>query len=158
MQVKIGIISLLIKFKYKIYYSPKIANTIENTFSFIPHVCYFPCHPSIAASKSPSLTTLFSTKMRGRKYSHKNIDIPDPFYLTAITAPLLSAKNLEKTLGWACETLTLIEGFVFSSCRYSKQSVSHLLTVSWSEHFICWFAFVVETKIHYFMLLTSLIW
>ena len=65
MQVKIGIISLLIKFKYKIYYSPKTANSNENTFSFIPHVCYFPCHPSIAASKSLSWTTLFSTKMRG---------------------------------------------------------------------------------------------
>ena len=30
----------------------------------------------------------------------------------------------------ACETLTLTEGFVFSSCRCSKQSVSRLLTLN----------------------------
>ena len=33
---------------------------------FIPHVCYF-YHPSIAASEAGSLTTLFSTKMRGEE-------------------------------------------------------------------------------------------
>ena len=36
----------------------------------------------------------------------------------------------------ACETLTLTKGFVFSSRRCSKQSVSRLLTLNWSEHFI----------------------
>ena len=36
----------------------------------------------------------------------------------------------------ACETLTLTEGFVFSLCRCSKQSVSCLLTLNSSEHFI----------------------
>ena len=36
----------------------------------------------------------------------------------------------------ACETLTLTEGIVFPSCRCSKQSVSRLLTLNWSEHFI----------------------
>ena len=36
----------------------------------------------------------------------------------------------------AWETLTLTEGFVFSTCRCLKQSVSRLLTLNWSEHFI----------------------
>ena len=37
----------------------------------------------------------------------------------------------------ACEeTLTLTKGFVFSSCKCSKQSVSCLLTLTQSEHFI----------------------
>ena len=54
----------------------KLRNSNGNTFSFIPHVCYFSYHPSIAASKARSLTTLFSTKISGRKHSHKNINIP----------------------------------------------------------------------------------
>ena len=37
-----------------------------NTFSFIPYVCYFPCHPSIAASEGV-LTTLLTTQMRGKE-------------------------------------------------------------------------------------------
>ena len=45
-------------------------------------------------------------------------------------------KNRRKTWSRACETVTLTEGFVFSSCRCSKQSVSRLLTVNWSEQFI----------------------
>ena len=40
-----------------------------------------------------------------------------------------------------CETLTMTESFVFSSCRCSKQSVSRLLTLKWSEHFIRWGCF-----------------
>ena len=32
------------------------------------------------------------------------------------------------------DTFTLIEGFVFSSYRYSKQSVYRLITLTWSEH------------------------
>ena len=36
----------------------------------------------------------------------------------------------------ACETLALTEGSVFSSCRCSKQSMSCLLTLNLSEHFI----------------------
>ena len=38
-----------------------------NTSSFIPHVCYFPYHPSIAASENWSLTTLLPTQMRGEE-------------------------------------------------------------------------------------------
>ena len=52
-------------------------------------------------------------------------------------------KNRRKTWGRACETVTLTEGFVFSSCRCSKQSVSRLLTVNWSEHFIRWGCFQI---------------
>ena len=47
----------------------KLANSNGNTFSFIPHVCYFSYHPSIAASEARNLTAPFSTKMRGRKHS-----------------------------------------------------------------------------------------
>ena len=46
----------------------------------------------------------------------------------------------------ACETFTLTESFVFSSCRCSKQSVSCLLTQNWSEHFIRWVCFQVCTE------------
>ena len=52
--------SLLIKVQVKnktIY--QKLANSIGNTFSFIPHVYNF--------SYLPSLTTLFSTKMMGQE-------------------------------------------------------------------------------------------
>ena len=45
----------------------KLANSNGNTFSFMPRVCYFSYHPSTAASKTRSLTTLFSTKMRGEQ-------------------------------------------------------------------------------------------
>ena len=41
-----------------------MANSNGNTFSFIPHLCYFSYHLSIAASEARSLTTLFSTEMR----------------------------------------------------------------------------------------------
>ena len=58
----------------------KLRNSNGNSFSFIPHVCYFSYHPSITASEAQSLTALFSTKMRGRKHSHKNINISVPFY------------------------------------------------------------------------------
>ena len=44
-----------------------MANLNGKTFSFIPHVCYFSCHSSIAASETQSLITLFATKMRGKE-------------------------------------------------------------------------------------------
>ena len=62
--------------KYKIDCLPKIAQLNGITFGFIPHLCYFSYHPSIAASEVRSLITFFFTKMRGRKHSHKNINIP----------------------------------------------------------------------------------
>ena len=42
-------------------------NSNGNTFSFIPHVRHFSYFPWITASEGRSLTTHFSTKMRGRK-------------------------------------------------------------------------------------------
>ena len=42
-------------------------NSNGNTFSFIPHVCYFSYHLSTAAFEGRTLTTLFSTKMRGKE-------------------------------------------------------------------------------------------
>ena len=44
-----------------------MANSIGNTFSFIPHVYYFSYFPSIATSETRSLTTLFSIKTRGEE-------------------------------------------------------------------------------------------
>ena len=44
----------------------KIAKSNGNTFTFIPHVCYFSYHPSIAASETRSLITLFPAKNEGR--------------------------------------------------------------------------------------------
>ena len=67
-----------------------------NTFSFIPHVCYFSYHPSIAASEARNLTPVFSTKMRGSKHCHKNINIPVQFYQHSITPPLHSVKTIIK--------------------------------------------------------------
>ena len=118
-------------------------NSNGNTFSFIPHVYYFSYHPSIAASDTLNLTTLFTTKMRGRKQSHKNINIPVPFYQNSVTPSLPSVKTIRKTLDRACETLTLTWGFAFFSGRCSKESVSRLLTVNWSEHFIQWGCFQI---------------
>ena len=44
-----------------------MANSNGNIFSFIPRVCYFSYHPSIAAYETPSLTTPVSTKIREEK-------------------------------------------------------------------------------------------
>ena len=54
-------------FMYKIDYLQKLRSSNGNTFSFILHVCYYLYLPWIAAAEGRSLTTLFSTKMRGRK-------------------------------------------------------------------------------------------
>ena len=85
---------------------PKLHNSNGNTFSFIPHVCYFSYHPSIAASKAWSLTTLFSTKMRGRKQSHKNINI--------LVFQTCSRNNKTSLLLYACEVIYLINKGVIS--------------------------------------------
>ena len=112
-----------------------------NTFSFIPHVCYFSYLSWIVASKDQSLTTLFPTKMGG---SHKNINTP----------PLCKNHKKPKVDNkiQACKTLTLTEGFVFSLCRGSKQSVSCLLTLNWWNTLVgvVAFKFVVETIIHHY--------
>ena len=57
----------------------------------------------------------------------------------------------------AWETLKFTEGFVFASYRCSKQSVSRLLTLNWSEHFIQWGCFQIccgnnNTSLHLFFL------
>ena len=107
----------------------KLRNSNRNAFRFIPHVCYIPYHPWIAASESWSLRTqehqhacpiLLEFRNSSPPFckNHKNAEVD---------------KKIE-----ACETLTLTESFVFSSCRCSKQSVSRLLTLNWSEHFIGW--------------------
>ena len=91
-----------------------------------------------AASDGWSLTTLFSTKMRGGGEQPQEHQHPCPILLT-FCPPL--CKNQKKPevdkKSQACEeTLTLTKGFVFSSCKCSKQSVSCLLTLTQSEHFI----------------------
>ena len=106
---------------------PKLRNSNGNTFSFITQVCYFSHHPWIAASEGRSLTT--------PEHQH-----PCPILIEFHHSSPPLCKNhkkpeVDKKIQ-ASETLTLTEGFVFSSCRCSKQSVSRLLTLNWSEHFI----------------------
>ena len=107
----------------------KLHNLNGNTFSFIPHVCYFSYHPWIAASEGQSLTA--------QEHQH-----PCPILLEFCHSFPPICKNHEKPEVdkkiQACETLTLTKSFVFSSCRCSKQFVSHILTLNWSEHFIQW--------------------
>ena len=101
-----------------------------NTSSFIPHVCYFSYLPWIAASEGRSSTALLSTTRRSTSLSHS--------IRVTITHPLSSVKTIKKPdvdkKTEACEALTLTEGFLFFSCRSSKQSVSRLLTLNWSEY------------------------
>ena len=101
----------------------------KNTFSFIPHVFYFSYYPWIAASKGQSLKT--------QEHQHR---CPILLEFHHSSPPL--CKNYKKPVVnkkiQACETLTLTKSFVFSSCRCSEQSVSCLLTLNWSEHFIWW--------------------
>ena len=117
----------------------KLRNSNGNSFSFTPHVFYFSYLPWIPASEGRSLTTLFSTKMRGEEIATR----------TSTSSPILLdfrhfsppfCKNHKKAEVdkkiQACETLTLTEGLVFSSCRCSKQSLSRLLSLNCSVHFI----------------------
>ena len=52
--------------------------------------------PILLLPKLMSLTRIFSTKIRRGKYSHKNINIPVPFYQNSVTPPLPSAKTIKK--------------------------------------------------------------
>ena len=98
--------SLLIKVTIDKTDYQKLANSNGNTFSFIPHVCYFSYHPSIAASEARSLTTLFFTKMRGWKHSHKNISIP--------VFQICSRNNKTSLLLYVWEVIYLINKGVIS--------------------------------------------
>ena len=112
----------------------KLRSSIANTFSFIPHVSFFSYHPWIATSECRSLTA--------QEHQH-----PCPIPLEVRHSSPLFCKNHKKSEVdkkiQACETVTRTESFVFSSCRRSKQSVSHLLTLNWSEHFIQWGCFQI---------------
>ena len=105
----------------------KLHNTDGNTFSLIPHVCYFSYQPWIAASEGRCLTL--------QEHPH-----PCPILLEFnLSSPLVCKSHKKPEVDkkiQACETLTLTESFVFYLCRCSKQSVSRLLTLNWSEHSI----------------------
>ena len=108
-----------------------LANSNGNTFNFIPHVCYFSRHPSIAASETRTLTTLFSTKMGERKHSHKNINIS--------VFQICSRNNKTSLLLYACDVIYLINKGVISPYvqeqgrilskfnKYSSSSLSNTL-------------------------------
>ena len=81
-------------------------NCDGNTFSFILHVCYFSYHPSIAGSEARSLTTLFFTKMRGKKHSYKNINI--------LVFQICSRNNKTWLLLYSCKVIYLINKGVIS--------------------------------------------
>ena len=104
----------------------KFRNSNGNTLRLIPHLCYFSYHPWIGASEGWSLPT--------QEHQH-----PCPILLEFRHSSPPLCKNhkkpeVDKKIQ-ACETLTftLTEGFVFSSCKRSKQSASHLLALNWSE-------------------------
>ena len=84
----------------------KFRNSNGNTFSFNPNVFYFSYLPWLAASEGGSLTTLQGGL--GEEIATR-ISTSLSHY---VTVPSLS------------------------SCRCSKHSVSRLLTLNWSEHFI----------------------
>ena len=125
--------SVLIKVKVQNRLFTKNSN--GNIFIFIPHLCYFSYHPWIAASDGRSLST----------QEHEHLC---PILLLEFrhSSPPICKNNkkpeVDKKIP-ACETLTLTENLVFSSCRCSKQSASRLLTLNWSEHFICWGCFQI---------------
>ena len=66
--------SLLIKVTIDKTDYQKLANSNGNTFSFIPHVCYFSYQPSIASETREFNNTLLYQN-EGRGTSLKNINI-----------------------------------------------------------------------------------
>ena len=104
-----------------------------------------------------------STNMRKGEKQPQEHQNPSSILLELYHSSLPLCKNNKKpyvdTKIQTCETFTLTEGFVFSSCRCSKQSVSRLLTLSQSEHLIrygCFQICSVETMIHqYYCMLTK---
>ena len=76
----------------------KLRNSNGNTFSFIPHVCYFSYLSWITASKGLGLTTLFSTKMMWEEIARRTStpvshSIRVPSLLSS--PPLPSAKTIK---------------------------------------------------------------
>ena len=114
----------------------KLRNSNGNTFSFIPQICYFLYHPWIAASKGRSLTT---------QHQHPCHILLEFRHSSPPLCKNHKKPEIDKKIQ-ACETSTLTEGFVFSSCKSSKQSVSRLLTLNWSEHLIWWGFFQICSK------------
>ena len=83
-------------------------NSNGNTFSFIPHVCYFSYHASNAASKAPRrLTTLFCTKMRGKETQSQEHQHP-------CLSNLYSTNSKASLLLYTCEVIYLIKKGVIS--------------------------------------------
>ena len=76
-----------------------MANSNGNTFSFIPHLCYFSYHLSIAASEARSLTTLFSTEMREEEtqsQEHRQTCLSNLLVLYAWEVMYLNLETFEK--------------------------------------------------------------
>ena len=87
----------------------------------------FSYHPLIAASEGQILTT--------QEHQHR---CPILLEFRHSSPPICTnhkKPEVDKKIR-ACEILTLTMSFVFSLCRCSKQSVSRLSTLNWSEHFI----------------------
>ena len=107
-------------------------NSTWNTFSFIPHVCYFSYHPWIAASEGQSLTT--------QENQHP---CPTLLKLRHSSPPFCkNHKNLRLIWKFKQENHIDRELCIFL-VRCSKQSVSCLLTLNCSEHFIRWGCFQI---------------
>ena len=71
----------------------KLRNSHRKTSSFIHHLCYFSYLLWIAPSEGHSLTTLFSTKMRGRKQPQEH-QHPSPILLHFCHSSPASGKTI----------------------------------------------------------------
>ena len=107
-----------------------------NTFTFISHECYFSYHPLITAFESQSLIT--------QELQHPCLILLDFHHSSPPLCKNHKQPEVDKKIQ-ACETLTLSENFVFSLWRCSKQSVSRLLTLNWSEHVVLWVVFQISS-------------
>ena len=126
-------------FMYKIDYLPKIALT-RTEILLVSFLCMlFFISLLNCCFRRPEYNNTILHQNEGGGNSHKNINIPFPFYQSSFTPPLSSVKtkkNLRSIRKFQYARHILTEGFVFSSCRCSKQSVPHLLTLNWSEYLI----------------------
>ena len=109
----------------------KLSNSNGKTFKFhFSCLFFFFISPRDCRFRSSKLNNTFLYQNEGGGNSHKNINIPFPFKESSVTLVLPAFKNrknpeVDKKIQ-VCKTLTLTKGFVFSSCRCSKQSVSRL--------------------------------
>ena len=86
-------IKVQVYIKHTIYQKLHKSNR-KDLVSFL--ICYFSYHSWIDAFEDPSLTTPFSTKMRGEETQPQEHQHTCPFYKSSVTPPLPSIKTMKK--------------------------------------------------------------